>query len=294
MGRTARTGRFAPPGGTVRSSSSSSRWGSPSCEQRQDLADLDILAMGITFTVYTDGQGHRPGVALRRDPPGHRGRRVAARSSAGLVQRLAALNLFIDDVYNEQADPRRRRRSRPSCSTSSVNFRPECVGVRPPLGVWAHICGSDLVRDADGTVYVLEDNLRVPLGRVLHAREPAGLQAGLRRPVPAPEHPAGRRLPRPAPPMLRVAGARGPHAPDVVVLTPGIYNSAYFEHSFLARRMGVPLVEGRDLFVGDDDVVYMRTIDGPRAGRRDLPPRRRPVPRPRGVPRRLDARACPG
>jgi uncharacterized circularly permuted ATP-grasp superfamily protein len=228
---------------------------------RQDTADLDILTMGITFTVYSDGKG------IDRAWPFDVIPRVFAadewaRIEAGLVQRLSALNQFIDDVYNDRhivADgifPA-------ELLDDSTNFRPECVGVHPPLGVWAHISGSDLVRDADGTVYVLEDNLRVPSGvsymlenRAISKRAFADLfeQVSI---VPVDAYTDELHT------LLRSLAPADIDSPTVVVLTPGIFNSAYFEHSFLAQRMGVELVEGGDLFVDDDDRVYMRTIAGP-------------------------------
>jgi uncharacterized circularly permuted ATP-grasp superfamily protein len=137
------------------------------------------------------------------------------------------------------------------------------VGIDPPLGMWAHICGSDLVRDADGTVYVLEDNLRVPSGVSYMLENRQVIEARVRRPVRGQQHPAGRRLPSQLNDMLAsLAPASVCREPQIAVLTPGIYNSAYFEHAFLAQQMGAELVEGRDLVVGDDDCVYMRTIGG--------------------------------
>jgi uncharacterized circularly permuted ATP-grasp superfamily protein len=227
---------------------------------RQDAADLDILAMGITFTVYSDGRGIDRAWPFDVIP-----RIISAREWAsvevGLIQRLVALNRFIDDVYNDQrvvADgvfPA-------ELLTDSANFRPECRGVHPPLGVWAHICGSDLVRDADGTMYVLEDNLRVPSGvsyllenRAISKRAFADLfEAQSILPVDGYTDELFR--------LLRSLAPDDVDDPTVVVLTPGIYNSAYFEHSFLAQRMGVPLVEGRDLVVDADDRVHMRTVAG--------------------------------
>ena len=136
-------------------------------------------------------------------------------------------------------------------------------GRAPRVGVWAHISGSDLVRDGDGTVYVLEDNLRVPSGvsymlenRLVSKRAFADLFAH-QSIQPVDDYPDE---------LLDLLASLAPDGvadPTVAVLTPGIYNSAYFEHSFLAHRMGVALVEGRDLFVGADDHVYMRTIGGP-------------------------------
>jgi len=229
-------------------------------QARQDLADLDILAKGITFTVYSDGRGIDRAWPFDVIP-----RVIAAtewsRIEAGLVQRLDALNRFIDDVYNDQrviADgvfP-------VELLADSVNYRRQCRGVRPAHGVWAHVCGSDLVRDHDGTMYVLEDNLRVPSGvsyvlenRLVSKRAFADLfEKQSIQPVDAYTDELYRMLCSLAPAAVE--------RPVVVVLTPGIYNSAYFEHSFLAQRMGIELVEGSDLVVDGDDVVHMRTIAG--------------------------------
>jgi uncharacterized circularly permuted ATP-grasp superfamily protein len=136
--------------------------GEAELQSRQDLADLDILTTGITFTVYTDGRGIDRAWPLDVVP-----RVIDADEwhgiEAGLVQRLLALNAFIDDVYNER---RIVRDGVFPCELldGSVNYRPECRGIHPAFGVWAHVSGSDLVRDTDGTMYVLEDNLRVPSG----------------------------------------------------------------------------------------------------------------------------------
>jgi uncharacterized circularly permuted ATP-grasp superfamily protein len=228
--------------------------------ERQNLAEIDILAQGITFTVYSDGRG------IDRAWPFDIIPRVIAASEwrrieAGLTQRLRAINHFIDDLYHDQrivADgvfPT-------DLLEHSVNFRPECRGVSPAHGVWAHISGSDLVRGADGTMYVLEDNLRVPSGvsymlenRAISKRVFADLFAEQSIwPVDSYTDELNR--------MLASIAPQGVDAPTIAVLTPGIYNSAYFEHSFLAQRIGAALVEGADLVVGDDDCVYMRTIGG--------------------------------
>ncbi len=178
------------------------------------------------------------------------------------MQRLTALNLFIDDLYNE----RRILKDKvvpAELIDSSQNYLAPCRGARPRHGVWAHICGSDLVRDGDGTIYVLEDNLRVPSGvsymlenrNVIKRIFPSIFRNHRIRPVS--EYPSALSA------MLRsIAPENVAGKPEVVVLTPGIFNSAYFEHSYLARTMGVELVEGSDLIVDDDDCVYMRTIDG--------------------------------
>ncbi|MEY2580700.1 MAG: hypothetical protein QOE09_549 [Ilumatobacteraceae bacterium] len=234
-------------------------------QQRQGLAEVDILALGITFTVYHDGQGTDRAWPMDIVP------RVIAASEwvsieRGLKQRLAALNRFIDDVYHD------RRIVAAGVFPgelleNSVNLRPECSGMSPKFGVWAHICGSDLVRDADGIVYVLEDNLRVPSGvsyllqnRAISKRAFADLFER-QSILPVDDYPDRlRRL------LVSLAAdsLEGVRYPQVVVLTPGVYNSAYFEHSFLAQQMGVPLVEGADLFVDPSSRVWMRTIDGPK------------------------------
>ncbi len=237
------------------------RLGVDELQARQDHADLDILTMGITFTVYSDGRGIDrawPFDVIPRVIDSVEWKHI----ETGLIQRLRALNHFIDDIYNDQrviADgvfPA-------ELLEGSVNFRPECVGVHPKFGVWAHISGSDIVRNGDGTVYVLEDNLRVPSGvsymienRLIAKRAFADVfEKHSVQPVDGYTDELLELL-------TSLAPASNGNA-TVVVLTPGIYNSAYFEHGFLAQRMGVPLVEGRDLFVDDDEVVYMRTIDGP-------------------------------
>ena len=228
--------------------------------RRQQAAERAILEMGITFTVYSEGQNIDrawPFDIIPRVISAAEWRRI----QAGLEQRLTALNLFIDDVYNEQriiADGRFPR----ALLESSGNFLQECMGVRPVHGAWAHICGSDLVRDADGTVYVLEDNLRVPSGvsymlenRIVTKQVFPELFAHSRI-MPVDDYPSLLFD------MLASLSPRPLDYPEVVVLTPGIYNSAYFEHAYLAQSMGAELVEGGDLLVADDDCVYMRTISG--------------------------------
>ena len=228
--------------------------------RRQEAAERAIVEMGITFTVYSEGQNIDrawPFDIIPRVMPADEWRRI----EAGLTQRLTALNLFINDVYNEQRilDDGRFPRE---LIESSGNFLPECMGVKPAHGVWAHICGSDLVRDADGTVYVLEDNLRVPSGvsymlenRIVTKQVFPELFAHSRI-LPVDDYPSL---------LFDTLASLSPRPldyPEVVVLTPGIYNSAYFEHAYLAQAMGAELVEGGDLVVPDDDCVYMRTVAG--------------------------------
>jgi len=145
----------------------------------------------------------------------------------------------------------------------SGNFRPQCRGVKPRHGAWAHISGTDLVRDSDGRFYVLEDHLRVPSGvsYMIENRElTKRVLPDLFRDhsiLPVDDYPAQLFA------TLKSLSPQHRTRPTVVVLTPGIYNSAYFEHAFLAQGMGAELVEGGDLFVDDDECVYMRTVDGP-------------------------------
>lgn len=227
---------------------------------RQAGAAADILTMGITFTVYSEGANIDrawPFDVIPRVIEATEWRRI----ERGLVQRLRALNRFIDDVYNEQqivADgvfPA-------ELLDDSANFRQECRGVHPKFGVWAHISGSDLVRDADGTMYVLEDNLRVPSGvsYVIENRAVAkrAFPEIFARQTIAPVDAYTDELNK----LLASLAPAGISQPSIVVLTPGIFNSAYFEHSFLAQRMGATLVEGGDLVVSEADRVFMRTIDG--------------------------------
>lgn len=238
-----------------------SRLGPETLRERQRAAELEIKTLGITFTVYSDGN------AIDRAWPMDIIPRVIAatewrRTEAGLKQRVQALNLFINDIYGPQHIIRDKHFPE-ALIASSRNFRPQCRDFTPPLGVWAHICGSDMVRDADGTLYVLEDNLRVPSGvsymmmnrLVMKHVFPELFENQIILPVDD--------YPSQLFDMLAALSPRPGDRPCVVVLTPGIYNSAYFEHAYLAQQMGVELVVGSDLYVGEDDGVYMRTIQGP-------------------------------
>ena len=223
-------------------------------------AELAIIDKGVTFTVYSDGENIDrawPFDIIPRVMPIREWRNI----EAGLKQRLQAINLFIDDLYHEQkiigdgVIPA-------SLIAESKGFRKECIGIKPAHQVWAHICGSDLVRDSHGTVYVLEDNLRVPSGvsYMIENREvtkrilPELFENNTILPV---DNYPDKLLEM----LLSISPSRRKH-PEVAVLTPGIYNSAYFEHAFLARSMGAELVEGGDLMVDKDDYVYMKTING--------------------------------
>lgn len=222
-------------------------------------AERDLMHMGITFNVYGDELGQERIFPFDLVP-----RLVTAeewdRVERGLRQRIRALNMFLNDIYHEQKIVKDRVIPA-EIIRSSQGFRQVCVGLDPPQGVWCHITGTDIVRHADGQLYVLEDNIRVPSGvsYVLQNRDVLkrtfpdvfrGL--GVRRV----NDYAGRLLA-----MLEDVAPPGVSQAQVTLLTPGRYNSAYFEHSFLAQQMGVELVEGRDLMV-DDDTVFMRTTAG--------------------------------
>ncbi|MBT5152620.1 MAG: circularly permuted type 2 ATP-grasp protein, partial [Gammaproteobacteria bacterium] len=223
-------------------------------------AELTIRSLGISFTVYSEGQN------IDREWPFDIIPRTIMRKEwdyieKGLVQRLRALNAFIDDIYNDRMILKNKVVPEELLKTSK-NYRAICEGMKPAHGVWAHVCGSDIIRDSDGTVYVLEDNLRVPSG-VSYMLENRNISKKVLPELfekysilPMDNYPAQ---------LLDTLSSISPRPkdlPEVVVLTPGIFNSAYFEHSFLAQRMGAELVEGRDLVVGDDDCVYMKTVEG--------------------------------
>jgi uncharacterized circularly permuted ATP-grasp superfamily protein len=228
--------------------------------ERRDAAELAMHVMGITFTVYSEEGGIDRVWPFDIIP-----RIISARewekTDEGLQQRVQALNMFIADIYDKQHIIKDGIFPK-EVLEQSVNFREQCMGIKPAHGVWAHICGSDLVRDSDGTMYVLEDNLRVPSG-VSYMLENRFV---MKRVFPElfedysilPVDGYSTRLFD----MLASLSPRPADYPTIVVLTPGIYNSAYFEHSYLAQQMGVELVSGSDLFVGEDDYVYMRTING--------------------------------
>ena len=226
---------------------------------RQASAERLLLHMGITFNVYGDSGGRErifPFDLIPRIVPAGEW----AILEKGLKQRIFALNLFINDVYHDQKILKDGVIPR-EVLDSAKSLRPQCIGLKPPHGVWCHVTGTDLVRGGDGVIYVLEDNLRVPSGvsyvlenrNVMKSTFPKLFEGMAVRSVD--EYP-GRLLE-----MLESLAPGNSSTPRVVVLTPGIYNSAYFEHSFLAQQMGVPLVEGRDLVVSGG-FVLMRTTKG--------------------------------
>jgi uncharacterized circularly permuted ATP-grasp superfamily protein len=227
--------------------------------RRQRAAERALLHMGITFNVYGHEHGTEKILPFDLVP------RVVpalewAKIERGLAQRTRALNLFIDDVYHARRIVSDRIIPA-EIVDSATSYLPGCRGLDPPRGVWCHVNGTDLVRDGDESYYVLEDNLRCPSGvsyvlqnrQVMKRTFPRVFEASRVRPVD--------RYPSELLRVLQNVRPRGVATPTVVVLTPGPYNSAYSEHSFLAQQMGVELVESRDLAVRDG-FVWMRTTRG--------------------------------
>ncbi len=231
----------------------------PHILQKRREAELAFHRVGITFSVYGEESGNERLIPFDLVP-----RIVAAaewrRLEAGLRQRVHALNLFLGDVYGEQRILRERRIPNELVFGNS-EYRREMHGFAVPGGIYAHVAGIDLVRAGDGGYYVLEDNLRVPSG-VSYMLENRRMMMRLFPELFARQQIAPvERYPDMLLDALRSAAPAGVDDPVVAVLTPGSYNSAYFEHAFLAQQMGVELVEGQDLFVRDD-TLFMRTTRG--------------------------------
>src|SRR5262249_43677431 len=223
------------------------------------MTDLSMLQDGVGFTVYRQEEGIErvwPMDPVPRIIPAKEWRHI----EQGLVQRLLALNLFLKDIYHDQLILRDRVLD-PRLIYEGAFFRRDVMGAAVPRDIYIHICGTDLIRDRDGRYLVLEDNARTPSGvsYMLHNRQV------LKRVFPLLFEPYDVRATDDYPAallaVLKHIAPAGPVDPTVVLLSPGIYNSAYFEHTFLAQRMGVELVEGRDLVV-DNNRVYMRTTHG--------------------------------
>lgn len=226
---------------------------------RQAAAEKLLLQNGITFNVYSDSAATEKIFPFDIIP-----RIIEAQEwnwiEKGLKQRVYALNLFIDDIYHGQKILKDRVVPE-ELILSARSFRKECIGLNPPQGIWCHITGTDLVRDRNGQIYVLEDNLRCPSGvsyvlenrRIMKRTFPQVFEASHVRPVD--EYPSR---------LLSTLQSLFPAAmesPKVALLTPGIYNSAYYEHAFLAQQMGIELVEGSDL-VSANNRIMMRTTKG--------------------------------
>ena len=229
-------------------------------DRKQLLASQTFLNQGVTFTVYSDNQGTErifPFDLIPRIIPRDEWEYV----ERGLQQRILALNLFLKDIYHDQRIVKEGHIPE-EVIKSAAHFRPEFVGFDVPKDIYIHICGSDLIRDREGQYLVLEDNGRCPSGvsYVLENRQvmkrvfPKLFTRQKIRPVDN----YGQELLN----ALRfVAPQRCAGDPTVVLLTPGIFNSAYFEHSYLARAMGIEIVVGQDLVV-KDDIVFMKTTKG--------------------------------
>ena len=226
--------------------------------RRQHACEQSFLHQGITFTVYGDNQSTERIIPTDLIP------RIVtaaewARIDAGLKQRITALNLFLRDIYTDGRVLKDGLIPRPMIY-GSRHYRREMRGLTVPHGAYVNVCGTDLVRREDGKFVVLEDNLRVPSGvsYMLANRDV------VRRAFPETFRAAGVRAIEHYPQdLLTTLRSMAPHYDDVsiVVLSPGVFNSAYFEHAFRARQMGVELVEGRDLVVNDNN-VYARTTSG--------------------------------
>jgi uncharacterized circularly permuted ATP-grasp superfamily protein len=223
-------------------------------------ADALFHRVGITFAVYGENAGTErliPFDIVPRIIPVEEWRAL----EAGLKQRVRALNAFIRDVYHEQEILKAGKIPAEQVLTNA-QYRPEMQAIDLPAGIYAHIAGIDVVRDGKGQFCVLEDNLRVPSG-VSYMLENRKMMARLFPELFA-QHPVEpvEQYPDILLENLKSVAPSGVTDPTVVLMTPGAYNSAYFEHAFLAQQMGIELVEGQDLFVRDD-VVYMRTTKGP-------------------------------
>ncbi len=228
--------------------------------QRAQMAEMSMLNQGVTFTVYSDDRGLEKTLPVDLVP------RILTHDEwgaieRGLVQRLRALNLFLQDIYHDQhilkdgVVPR-------ELIVNGKHFRREFLGAKIPKDLYVHICGTDLVRDDSGNYCVLEDNLRSPSGvsyvmqnRLLMTRIFPRLFHENR--VLSVDHYCSQLLTN-----LRYISPRPLDDPTVVLLTPGEFNSAYYEHAFLAQQMGIDLVQGRDLYV-ENNCVWMKTTRGP-------------------------------
>lgn len=227
---------------------------------RSSDAERELFMLGITFTVYSERNAIDRILPFDVIP-----RVITARDwallDAGIKQRVKALNMFIWDVYHD------RKIFRDGIVPAdlvfqNVNFRQEMVDYDPPAGTYVHISGTDIIRNEHGDFFVLEDNSRTPSGvsyvvenrHLIHRAFPDLMEGFAVEPISDYGYRLATKLAEVAPPVLTDA--------QIVLLSPGVFNSAYFEHIFLAREMGVPLVEGRDLFV-EKDRVFMKTVAGP-------------------------------
>ena len=230
---------------------------------RRAQAEYMFRRIGITFGVYGDKDAAERLIPFDIVP------RLISRAEwrkleAGLTQRVKALNLFLKDVYGERT-VLKEAIIPPELILRNAYYRPEMIGRSAPHDIWVHIAGIDIVRVDDEIVLRSRGQRAHALRRLLHAGKPGSDDAAAAGPVRPPQGGAGRRLSRTncSPACARSRRAHDRADATIVILTPGLYNSAYYEHSFLADKLGVELVEGRDLFV-EDDQVFMRTTLGPR------------------------------
>ncbi|MCB5186496.1 circularly permuted type 2 ATP-grasp protein [Methylobacillus caricis] len=229
-------------------------------ESKRQEAELLFRRVGITFNVYGEDAGSERLIPFDVVP-----RLLSAREwdrlSQGAIQRVKALNMFLHDIYHDQAII--KAGIVPPKILANSQYRPEMFGVDVPKGIYAHVAGIDLVRTGENDFHVLEDNLRTPSGvsymlenrKMMMRLFPELFRSYQIEPV---EH-----YPQVLLNNLRAVAQAGVQEPTVVLLTPGAYNSAYFEHAFIAQQMGIELVEGQDLFVRNN-AVYMRTTEGPK------------------------------
>ena len=228
-------------------------------ESKRQEAELLFRRVGITFNVYGEADGAErliPFDVIPRIISSHEWTTL----SAGAIQRVRALNMFLHDIYHDQEII--KAGIVPASILANSQYRPEMFGVDVPNQIYAHIAGIDLVRTSESQFYVLEDNLRTPSG-VSYMLEDRKMMMRLfpdlfrRYPIAPVDH-----YPQVLLKNLRAVAQMGVLDPTVVLLSPGAYNSAYFEHAFIAQQMGIELVEGSDLFVRNN-AVYMRTTQGP-------------------------------
>lgn len=231
----------------------------PDLTEKRRRLDRAFLEQGVTFTVYGDDQGTErifPFDLIPRMIPDAEWQVI----DRGLTQRIVALNLFLHDIYHD-GNIIKDGVVPGEMVHSAAHYRPEMQGVNVPRDIYIHICGSDLIRDGDGRYLVLEDNGRCPSGvsYLLENRE------AMKRAFPGLYRQCGVRPVDHYPELLlktlQHLSPRMGQTPVCVLLTPGVYNSAYFEHTFLARKMGIEIVEGRDL-IAIDDCIFMRTTRG--------------------------------
>jgi uncharacterized circularly permuted ATP-grasp superfamily protein len=227
--------------------------------RRKAMTDLSMLQDGVGFTVYRQEEGIErvwPMDPVPRIIPAHEWSRI----EQGLTQRITALNLFLHDIYHRQMILKDRVLD-PRLIFEGGFFRREFMGAKVPRDLYIHVCGTDLIRDASGQYLVLEDNCRTPSGVSYMLQNRQVLKRVFPQIFDQYDVRATDDYPAALLDVLRYLAPGGRHDPTVVLLSPGIYNSAYFEHTFLAQRMGIELVEGRDLVI-DQNRVYMRTTRG--------------------------------